>query len=136
MNIKLYRCFRNKDHQKDSDQKGDLIQCTLKVRKFYDINLFKNLISIKKNRYNGTPFGRVHLILINEDACMQLSHLSVYVPLCAECYAQYKWCLYKRKQSNCVLFFFTIKHLTNKSDLNSIKLPKCPYRRTKFSVIF
>lgn len=33
-------------------------------------------------------------------------------------------------------FFFTIKHLTNKRDLNSIQLPKCPYRRTKFHWYF
>lgn len=81
----------------------------------------------------------IRMSIFNTDkrTCMHAikSFISKYL-FCAEGYAQCEWCLYKQKQSNCVLFFFTIKHLTNKRDLNSIKLPKCPYRRTKFHWYF
>lgn len=136
MNIKLYRCFRNKDHQKDSDQKGDLIQCTLKVRKFYDINLFKNLISIKKKSIQRNSIWK-STSNTDKRRCMHAikSFISLYLFVQSVMHSINGVCTNESKVI-VSFFFFTIKHLTNKSDLNSIKLPKCPYRRTKFSLIF
>lgn len=100
-------------------------------------HLFKNLISIKKKKSIQRNSIRMSIFNTDKGTCMHAikSFISKYLFVQSVMHSVNGVCTNKSK-AIVSFFFFTIKHLTNKRDLNSIKLPKCPYRRTKFSLIF